>query len=159
MGMAGLLMMLAGALASNATLFPARVDPPASYIQPVELLMMLAGLGLAAIGLRQALTTPLSGYARRELKLAIWALLLALPYFLTYFFSYSYHYRLGFAIMPLLCLPSAMLIARILPSERIAAWRASWRRAYLALLALLWPARPGGGDERCELDFNLAAAR
>ena len=137
MGMAGLLMMLAGALASNATLFPARVDPPASYIQPVELLMMLAGLGLAAIGLRPALTTPLSGNARRELKLAIWALLLAMPYFLTYFFSYSYHYRLGFAILPLLCLPSAMLIARILPSERIAAWRASWRRAYLALLALL----------------------
>jgi hypothetical protein len=41
------------------------------------------------------------------------SLLLALPYFATWFFSYSYHYRLSFAIVPLLILPSAYLIAEV----------------------------------------------
>ena len=40
-----------------------------------------------------------------------WALALALPYFVTWFFSYSYHYRLSFAIVPLLILPSAVILA------------------------------------------------
>ncbi|MBI5670071.1 MAG: hypothetical protein HZC41_18910 [Chloroflexi bacterium] len=40
-----------------------------------------------------------------------WALLLALPYFVTWFYSYSYHYRLSFPIVPLLILPSALILA------------------------------------------------
>ncbi len=35
-----------------------------------------------------------------------WAQLIALPYFVTWFYSYSYHYRLSFAIVPLLALPA-----------------------------------------------------
>jgi hypothetical protein len=41
-----------------------------------------------------------------------WALALALPYFITWFYSYSYHYRLSFAIVPLMILPSAVLLAK-----------------------------------------------
>lgn len=137
LGMGGLALLLAGALASNPTLFPARVDPPSSYIRPEELMMMLAGLGLAAFGLKRALCQPLSARDRQERDLAFWALLLALPYFVTFFFSYSYHFRLGFAVLPLLCLPSAIVLARILDPERIGRWRTGWRRAYLTLLAVV----------------------
>jgi 4-amino-4-deoxy-L-arabinose transferase-like glycosyltransferase len=41
-----------------------------------------------------------------------WALALALPYFVTWFYSYSYHYRLSFAIVPLLILPTAVILAK-----------------------------------------------
>jgi hypothetical protein len=41
-----------------------------------------------------------------------WALLLALPFFVTWFYSYSYHYRLSFPMVPLLILPTALIIVR-----------------------------------------------
>ncbi|MBZ0289973.1 MAG: glycosyltransferase family 39 protein, partial [Anaerolineae bacterium] len=41
-----------------------------------------------------------------------WAIALALPYFVTWFYSYSYHYRLSFAIVPLLILPTAVILAK-----------------------------------------------
>lgn len=41
-----------------------------------------------------------------------WMLLLALPYFITWFVSYSYHYRLSFAIVPLMLIPTALVLAR-----------------------------------------------
>jgi hypothetical protein len=44
-------------------------------------------------------------------------LLLALPYFVTWFWSYSYHYRLSFAIVPLLLMPTAVIVAE---------WSARW---------------------------------
>lgn len=47
-----------------------------------------------------------------------WALLLALPYFATWFYSYSYHYRLSFPIVPLLLLPSAVMLACWLQPKR-----------------------------------------
>ncbi len=137
LGMSGLALLLAGALASNSMLFPARVDPPASYVRPEEWLLMLAGLALAAFGLRRALLQPPDDRAKLELSLGIRALLLALPYYITFFFSYSYHYRLGFAVLPLLCLPSAIALASILDLQRVNAWRKGWRRAYLGLLTLL----------------------
>ena len=40
-----------------------------------------------------------------------WLLLLALPYFVTWFYSYSYHYRLSFAIVPLMIMPTAVILA------------------------------------------------
>ena len=68
---------------------------------------------------------------------ALWALLLALPYFATFFFSYSYHYRLGFAIVPLLALPTALGLSRLLTRERIRRWRPRRRRLYLLILLAL----------------------
>ncbi|MCA0455914.1 MAG: hypothetical protein LCI00_18200 [Chloroflexi bacterium] len=36
---------------------------------------------------------------------------LGLPYFITWFYSYSYHYRLSFAIVPLMIMPTAAILA------------------------------------------------
>jgi hypothetical protein len=69
-----------------------------------------------------------------------WALLLALPYFITFFWSYSYHYRLGIAILPLLLLPTAIALSLLLAPERIRRWSGSARRGYyLALCGLSLP--------------------
>jgi len=54
-----------------------------------------------------------------------WALLLALPFFVTWFYSYSYHYRLSFPFVPLLILPVALIIVRWLEAaepRRIVKW-------------------------------------
>ena len=66
-----------------------------------------------------------------------WALLLALPYYATFFFSYSYHYRLGFAILPLLCLPSAIGLSAVFHRERIESWGAGVRRGYHVVVLLI----------------------
>ncbi|MBZ0277500.1 MAG: glycosyltransferase family 39 protein, partial [Anaerolineae bacterium] len=62
-------------------------------------------------------------YARTMTGKVGWGLLLALPYFVTWFYSYSYHYRLSFAIVPLLILPTAALLAQAFPPERVQRWR------------------------------------
>jgi hypothetical protein len=41
-----------------------------------------------------------------------WILALAFPYFVTWFVSYSYHYRLSFAIVPLMLMPTAVTLGR-----------------------------------------------
>ncbi len=65
-----------------------------------------------------------------------WGLALALPYFAVWFYDYSYHYRLSFAIVPLMILPTAFVLARL--SERIGV--GVRRLAYLALIvALAYP--------------------
>jgi hypothetical protein len=46
-------------------------------------------------------------------------LALGLPYFVTWFYSYSYHYRLAFAIVPLLLMPTAVILARWFTPERM----------------------------------------
>ncbi len=137
----GVFLVAAGILASNAALFPGRVDPPASHIRALEWLVMLLGLALIAYSLRRWIERALARRQSHQASLASWSLLLALPYFLTFFYSYSYHYRLGFAVLPLLCLPAAMALARILDPDRIGRWSAAWRRAYYVALCLL--ALPG----------------
>jgi hypothetical protein len=52
----------------------------------------------------------------------------------TWFYSYSYHYRLSFAIVPLMLLPTAAILACWLSPERLQRLRRKWRAAYLALL-------------------------
>ena len=92
---------------------------------------------LAGYSLRRVMTGAISAQTAQWLRLAAWSLLLALPYFVTFFFSYSYHYRLGFAIVPLLCLPIAIALAQILDRERMQRWGALLRLAYAGLLFLL----------------------
>jgi 4-amino-4-deoxy-L-arabinose transferase-like glycosyltransferase len=70
-----------------------------------------------------------------------WAGLLALPYFVTWFYSYSYHYRLSFPIVPLMLLPTAVILARWFTIERIRAWTFPRKTVYLLLVAIL--ALPG----------------
>ena len=118
-GIIGILLLLTGILASNASLFPDRLDPPGSYIRPLEAIGIALGLGLMGWSLRRVE----NWRASRAVSISFWALLLALPYFATWFYSYSYHHRLGFAIVPLLCLPTAIALDKGLSSRRI---RSGW---------------------------------
>ncbi len=78
---------------------------------------------------------------RRDLNRIGWAAALALPYFITWFYSYSYHYRLSFAIVPLMLLPSAVMLARYFSLERLASWRPALRGVYFSAVLVL--AMPG----------------
>lgn len=118
-GLVGILLLLAGILASNASLFPERLDPPDSYIRPLEAIGIALGLGLMGWSLRRIT----NWRASRAVIISFWALLLALPYFATWFYSYSYHHRLGFAIVPLLCLPTAIALDKGLSNRQI---RGGW---------------------------------
>ena len=140
LGAIGLLLLLAGVLASNPMLFPERVDPPASAIRPAEAGLIAAGIAVSGFSLRGRFLIGCGGAFPRMFSAGGWALLLALPYFVTFYYSYSYHYRLGFAILPLLFLPSAMILATLLANERIQGWRRLKRRGYyLALCCLSLP--------------------
>lgn len=134
---AGAALLAVSILASNASLFPARVDPPASYLRAEEALGIALGLALIALGLRQSVTRRISPQIASTLGAVFWALLLALPYYATFFVSYSYHYRLGFAILPLLCLPSAIGLAAVFDRDRIQQWSAGIRHAYYVVLLLI----------------------
>lgn len=141
LGALGLALMLAGLLPSNPWLSPARVDPPASYVQLSEAAAILLGLALTGVCWRRMAGSDSELRPGRMASAGLWSLCLALPYFVTFFFSYSYHFRLGFAIVPLLCLPSAIALAQIFRAERMAAAPLWLRRAYTMAAVLL--AAPG----------------
>ncbi len=133
--LAGVACLLLSAFTASLALSPSRANPPASYVRAEDALLMLAGLALIVIGLRRRWRGP--GRLNPGLAVGGGALLLAGPYYLTWFFAYSYHYRLGFAILPLLCLPLAIALCAIFEPARLRAWRSGWRRLYYAALVLL----------------------
>lgn len=100
----GSALLLAGALPSMPWIDPSRINPPASYIALIEAALIALGAAVIGLGLWPARRHP-------ALERLLLAYALALPYFLTWFYSYSYHYRLSFAIVPLLALPCAWLLA------------------------------------------------
>ena len=132
-GIIGILLLLAGVLASNASLFPTRLNPTGSYISRMEAAGIVLGLCLIGWSLRRAVNWRHS----RAVIISFWAFLLALPYFATWFYSYSYHYRLGFAITPLLILPTAIALSKGLSLERIRGWLPFQRMGYCGILLLL----------------------
>ena len=136
-GIIGIMLLLAGALASNGSLFPARLDPPGSYITLTEAAGIVLGLCLIGFSLRSTLNWRSSPATAQALRVICWTLLLALPYFATWFYSYSYHYRLGFAIVPLLILPTAIALSKGLSLERIRGWPPIQRIGYYSILLLL----------------------
>jgi len=73
--------------------------------------ILLAGIGFIMRSFWKWLPT-IGTETRRTVMLVGAAGLLALPYFVTWFYSYSYHYRLSFAIVPLMILPTAVILAR-----------------------------------------------
>lgn len=80
--------------------------PAARRFSPLEAGLVMAGAALLAWAGRdrwRALPR-----ARREAVLLLWALLL--PYAVVWFLDFSYHYRLSFAIVPLLAVQAAALI-------------------------------------------------
>lgn len=124
-----------GLIACAIALLPTIVQPRRMTV--LEYAALIVGLILIVWALRGSVWHHGSASDRQTLALFASAALLAAPYFVTWFWSYSYHFRLSFAIVPLLALPSAYLIAR---------WTAQWRRAGLAVwtAALIVLGLPGG---------------
>ena len=133
--LAALLPTILGQLSVAALqpLFPAR------RLQAPEWALLVAGALLLWRALRPLL--PAAGTQRDTIAKCAWALALALPWFVTWLWSYSYHYRLSFAIVPLLILPCALCLERWLSPERLRRW-SSGRRA-LSAAALCVIALPG----------------
>ncbi|GAB4522572.1 MAG: hypothetical protein OHK0046_35290 [Anaerolineae bacterium] len=110
----------------------------------LEWLLLLAGVFVLAVTLLDYALMHFSYFsdaALTALQKIGWAMLLALPYFITWFYSYSYHYRLSFAIVPLMLLPSAVILAAWFRPARVMAWCFVPRLAYAALVIAL--ALPG----------------
>lgn len=88
----------------------------------------------------------------RNLAVIGWAGVLILPYFVTWFYSYSYAYRLSFAIVPVMILPTALILAHWLTPEKIAAWRFPLRFAYAGAIITL--ALPGAVNFVSDADLG-----
>ncbi|MDX1993186.1 MAG: hypothetical protein SF029_12405 [bacterium] len=127
--------LLPGLLLIALALAPTILQP--RRIALLEWIALLTGVLLTAFALWQIARARLTDTGRCDAAVVGWALLLALPYFVTWFYSYSYHYRLSFAIVPLLILPTAVMLARWLPAQRILSWKAPLRVVYLVLIAAL----------------------
>jgi hypothetical protein len=110
-GLIGLVLVLAG-------LVPSIRVPHRMGI--IEWLLLAAGAALLAVTLLPYARNRWTD-ASRTLALRLgWVLALALPYFITWFYSYSYHFRLSFAVVPLLLLPTAVLLACWLKPDALA---------------------------------------
>ena len=112
---------------------------PQRRLHYLEWALLLASALLLWRALRPLL--PAAGLQRAAVAKCAWALALALPWFVTWFWSYSYHFRLSFAIVPLLILPCAISLAHWLNPERLRRW--SRPRRALAATALCVVALPG----------------
>lgn len=82
-----------------------------------EWLGLAAGVGVLGWTLYPYMRLYASEDIKREVSRVGWFLLLAAPYFVVWFMSYSYHYRLSFPIVPLMALPTALILARWLKPQ------------------------------------------
>ncbi|MBC7812629.1 MAG: glycosyltransferase family 39 protein, partial [Burkholderiales bacterium] len=136
-----LLRVLVGLALVVTGLLPSIIEP--HRMELLEWLALTAGSVLLAITLwnyylkTYPSPSPLPASGEGFIGRVAYALLLALPYLVTWFYSYSYHYRLSFAIVPLLLLPTAVILAHWFTRERIAALNLPLRLAYLASIALI----------------------
>jgi 4-amino-4-deoxy-L-arabinose transferase-like glycosyltransferase len=110
LSLGGVVLIALGIAPSLPWLNPARLNPPESYIQAGEGALLLAGTLLIVLALWRY-RQPEKQFPS-DVRLLLWGYLLVMPYFLTWFYSYSYHARLSFAIVPILLLPSAVIVAR-----------------------------------------------
>lgn len=109
----------------------------------LEWLLFIAGIALLALLLTDFAFAHITRKASRQLAIIGWASLLALPYFVTWFYSYSYHYRLSFAIVPIMLLPSAVILAHWFTPERVATLTLPLKTAFYATILLV--SLPGVG--------------
>jgi hypothetical protein len=105
----GLRLMWGGAGLVLAGVLPTILQPGRMGL--LEWTALLVGGGLIGWALWRWLALT-AAETRRAVMLIGAAGLLALPYFVTWFYSYSYHYRLSFAIVPLMILPTAVILSR-----------------------------------------------
>lgn len=112
---------------------------PARRLVAHEWALLAAGTLMLWRALKPLL--PESGPRRAAIATCAWALTLTLPWFVTWLWFYSYHYRLFFAIVPLLILPCALALNRWLGPTRLRRWSAQART--LGSIALCCLALPG----------------
>jgi len=136
-GIIGIVLLLMGVLPSNPLISPDRFDPPMSYITLTEAIWILIGLGIIVFSLLPYIQKKILHRPSYSMGVVGWALLLAFPYFATWFYSYSYHYRLGFAIVPLMILPTAIILSKWFTVERITQWHGGLQTLYYAVLVIL----------------------
>ena len=140
LGALGLLLIL---LALVPTILPnlqfLHLTTPLRPMSLFEFALLAAGSVVLAITLRRMSRELWDEELRSTTTKIGWGLALALPYFVTWFLSYSYHYRLSFAVVPLLILPLALVLGRLFTPERIAV--GVRRLAYLVVIVLI--AYPG----------------
>ena len=132
------LLIVIGVILIGLGITPTILEP--AHMGLVEWVVLIAGVSV--------LTVTLARYAREHLpaehtptlhKLA-WAGLIILPYFMVWFYSYSYHYRLSFAIVPVMILPTAVILAHWFTAEWMSSWRFPARLVYAgAVLAIAAP--------------------
>ncbi len=129
----GAVCVAIGTLPSMAWVNSARINAPESYMTLPEVSVFGVGVGLLLAVLWRGLVRA-SDETQTSAKRVFWALALAMPYFATWFYAYSYHYRLSFAVVPFLILPSALLITPLW--EAASAW---WTgsRGRIAILGVL----------------------
>ena len=92
---------------------------PVRRMSIIEFGLLAEGLVVLAVVVRRMARDLWDDDLRATAGLVGWGLALALPYFVTWFYSYSYHYRLSFAIVPLMILPSAAILARLFTAETV----------------------------------------
>ncbi len=109
-------------------LLPSIIQP--HRMTPLEWLALATGAAILSVTLGRYARARWSAGRWRAASIIGWALALAFPYFITWFFSYSYHYRLSFAIVPLMLLPTAVILAHWIRPE---AFASGGKRALLAL--------------------------
>lgn len=103
----------------------------------IEYAGLAAGAAMMCYALWPHYQRHVSAVTRRDAARIGWALLLALPYFVNWFWNYSYHYRLSFAIVPLMLLPTAVILASWLTRERVRNFVGARRTVYTAILVAL----------------------
>jgi len=135
----GLVLVWVGVLPSITN--TGRIDIGANRMGALEWLLVAAGATLAGWALWRWAAGRWTDAGREMARRLGWGLALALPYFVTWFYSYSYHYRLSFAIVPLLLLPIAVIAAHWTEALRLSG-AGGWRR-WVYGLALVLLALPG----------------
>lgn len=127
--------VIIGVMLVLVALLPSIVSP--HRLELGEWVLLAAGVGVLAATLYPYLRLQASEDIKRDVSRVWWLLVLAVPYFVVWFMSYSYHYRLSFAIVPLMALPTALILARWLKPQhgKTLHWRVG-----LPLLAACVPA-------------------
>ncbi|MBZ0297338.1 MAG: glycosyltransferase family 39 protein [Anaerolineae bacterium] len=134
----GLLLVLAALVPTILTFHQQPADILSHRMGPVEWLLLAAGAILLAQTLINFLPArPVDDPLRSGAAKIGWASSLALPYFVTWFYSYSYHYRLSFAIVPLLLLPTAAILGYWWTPQSIQRWHPALKTLYPVALVLI----------------------
>ncbi len=78
----------------------------------LEWLALAVGVGIVGITVWRYARGRWTDEGRATATKIGWLWALGLPYFITWFYSYSYHYRLSFAIVPLMIMPTAVILVK-----------------------------------------------